>query len=216
MQLLPLRQKTAALIWWQLPIVAIGGWFWPYLGYMLIPCMIAPAIVGAIRGRHWCGWFCPRGSFYDLVMARISGKRRPPRWMLGNPFRATLLVLLMGMMTVQIIHVWPDARAIGLVFVRLLTITTVIGIALALIFDTRSWCSICPMGTMASWFSQGKRPIMVSEACKLCGACEKVCPMGLVPHKYDASHADCLKCGKCVATCPVKALSFGPNRLRGK
>jgi ferredoxin-type protein NapH len=217
MTLLPLREKTAAIIWWQLPVVAVGGWFWPYLGYLLIPCMIAPIAIGTIRGRHWCGWFCPRGAFFDYVMARVSGTRRPPAWMTGSAFRVVLVALLIGLMAAQIASVWPNPRAIGLVFVRLLAITTVAGIALALVFDARAWCSVCPMGSMASWVSHGKRPVVVSDACRTCGACERVCTMGLTPHAYDRKHADCLKCGRCAAKCPVKALSFGPNRpARGR
>jgi len=37
---------------------------------------------------------------------------------------------------------------IGAIFVSICLITTIIAIILALIFKPRSWCAICPMGTL--------------------------------------------------------------------
>jgi ferredoxin-type protein NapH len=208
MKLSPLRRRTAAWLWWMLPIVAVGGWFYPYLGYLLIPCMLAPFLIGLYRGRHWCGWLCPRGAFYDYVMPRFSGRRRTPAWLRSNPFRIGLLAFLMGMMAFQIARVWPDPKAIGLVFVLLLGVTTLAGIGLAVAFSQRSWCTVCPMGSTAFWVSKGKRPLTVSDDCRLCDACSKVCAMELVPNEPNGSHGDCLKCNRCVEICPVKALVF--------
>lgn len=208
MKLSPLRRRTAAFLWLSLPVVAIGGWFYPYLGYLVIPCMIAPIIVGIFRGRHWCGWFCPRGAFFDFIMRHFTPNRTAPPWIRSKAFRTGVLIFLMGMMTVQISMVWPDGRAIGRVFVLLLGVTTVVGIGLAVTFKPRTWCTFCPMGTMANWVSHGKRPLVVSEECKECAACAKDCPMDLTPYEGGPAHADCLKCNQCVLKCPLDALSF--------
>ena len=71
---------------------------------------------------------------------------------------------------------------------------------------------ICPMGTLAYWISAvNKKPLYVSESCRDCKLCAKVCPMQLRPNEHKASSMpdrDCIKCGTCVAECPVNVLSF--------
>ncbi|HEX2950795.1 MAG TPA: 4Fe-4S binding protein, partial [Armatimonadota bacterium] len=187
----------------------IGGWFYPYLGLLLLICMISPIIVGGIRGRYWCGWMCPRGAFFDYIMSRFSRNRPIPAWMRCSWFRLLVVVVLMGMMGVQLAFAWPIPTHIGRVFVLLLGVTTVIGIVLSLAFSPRAWCMICPMGTIASWISGGKDPLATSTACTQCRLCEKACPMKLTPYNAAVSQADCLKCQICVINCPKQALSFG-------
>lgn len=208
-KLTPTRRRGAAILWWFLPFVIVGGWFYPYLGYLMGICMVAPVAVSAVRGRYWCGWACPRGSFFDYIMARFSRNKPAPAWLRSTPFRIGMIVFLMGMMGVQIAMVWPDPQAIGLVFIKLLAVTTLVGIGLAVAYKPRTWCTFCPMGTMSSWLAKGKNPLTVSSSCRNCSACSKACPMSLTPHKPDDSHADCIKCERCVGHCAPKALSFG-------
>lgn len=204
----PTRRRTAAIIWWFLPIVAIAGWFLPYLGYLMLICMLAPVVIGAFRGRLWCGWVCPRGSFFDYIMARFSRNKPAPAWLRSKAFRNGMIAFLMTVMGVQLTLAWPDPAAIGRVFIMLLTVTTIVGMGLAVAYRPRTWCSFCPMGTMTSWFSHGKRPLNVTSACKDCSACGKVCPMYLTPQHPDSSHASCIKCERCVMVCPRNAISF--------
>jgi polyferredoxin len=208
--LLPARRRSAAFIWWLLPIVMIAGWFFPLLGFLMLICMVASVAFADIVGRYWCGWMCPRGSFFDYIIGRVSRNKSAPAWMRSNTFRVGALVFLMGMMGVQMALAWPDPQAIGRVFITLLAVTTVVGIGLALAYKPRTWCSFCPMGTMASWASKGnKHSLSVNtEDCRNCAACSKVCPMDLSPHQPDQSHSLCIKCEQCVTRCPRKALSF--------
>ena len=118
------------------------------------------------------------------------------------------------MLTFQIVRLWPDVNAIGGFFVLLLTITTAVGILLALLVHQRTWCCVCPIGTMSSWVGANRLPLkMKSESCTECKLCARVCPMQLEPRelKY-ADHmlhrGDCLKCGLCTEACPNGALSF--------
>lgn len=209
--MVPLRKKTAAWIWLLLPTFVIIGLLYPIAGFAMLICMIAPVVVATVRGRHWCGWLCPRGAFYDAIMTRLGRHPRAPAWLRSMPFRVTIIVFLMGMMGVQMTLAWPNLAAMGRVFVNLLVITTMIGIVLAAFFPARTWCSFCPMGTLASWVATHQRPLHVASNCRNCAACAKVCPMSLTPHKADASQADCLRCTACVARCPVSALSYEPQ-----
>jgi ferredoxin-type protein NapH len=192
----------------------IAGWYVPLIGYFIPVCMIAGVGMATVRGRQWCNWYCPRGSFADTYLKLISPDKKIPRLLKSNPFRIAVLVFLMAMLTFQIIRLWPDGFAIGGFFVILLTITTVIGIILSLIYHQRSWCYICPIGSLSSWAGKNKHQLtMNNEACISCNACSKTCPMQLTPVEMkeakEMQHkGDCLKCELCVASCPKDALSF--------
>ncbi len=194
-----------------LPAVIIGGWLYPPLGFSLLICMVGAVGIAFYKGRAWCDWMCPRGSFYDYYLEKLSRKVLIPSLFKTNWFRALILAFLMTALGVQIWYAWGSANGIGLAFVTVLTVTTIIGIILGLIYKPRAWCQICPMGTLGSWISPGKQPLHVGESCKDCALCAKVCPMQLQPYEDKAGYmtdGDCIKCSSCVAACPVKALEF--------
>ena len=197
---------------WALPAVIIGGWIYPPLGFLLLICMVGAIGIAFYNGRAWCDWMCPRGSFYDLFLNRVSKKHNVPAMFKTNWFRSIILSLLMGALGVQIYHAWGSASGIGMAFVMVLSITTTVGIVLGAIFKPRAWCQICPMGTLAYWISESRnKPLYVSEKCKDCKLCAKACPMQLKPYEHKASSmpdGDCIKCSTCVSECPINALSF--------
>lgn len=195
-------------------ILLIGGWFYSLIGYFIPLCMVAGVGLATVRGRKWCSWMCPRGSFADTYMKVISPGREIPGWLRSNPVRIGVLAFLMAMLTFQILQLWPDPYAIGRFFVILLTITTVVGVFMALFLHQRAWCSICPIGSLSSWVGKDRYQLkMDKDACISCKLCSKTCPMQLAPHtmkENDRMHfrGDCLKCGLCVKACPEDALSF--------
>lgn len=192
----------------------VAGWFFPLIGYFIPLCMVAGITMASFKGRKWCNWYCPRGSFADSYMKIISPERKIPDWLRSMPVRIGVLAFLIGMLTFQIIRLWPDPYAIGRFFMVLLTITTAVGIILALIFQQRSWCYICPIGSMSNWVGKNKNQLSIDkEACVSCKLCGKTCPMQLTPFEMKEKHemsfkGDCLKCGLCVAACPKDALVF--------
>jgi len=195
-------------------VLVVAGWFYSLIGYFIPLCMVAGVGLAAVRGRKWCNWMCPRGSFADTYMKMISPGRTIPRWLRGTPVRAGVLAFLMAMLTFQILRLWPDPYAIGRFFVVLLTITTVVGVFMALFLHQRAWCSICPIGSLSSWVGKNRHQLkMDKDACIECNLCAKTCPMQLAPNELKKSEnmafrGDCLKCGLCVKTCPKGAVSF--------
>ena len=179
-----------------------------------VVCMIAPVVVSIFKGRFWCGNLCPRGNFYDNVVSKFSNKKNPPKFFKSYYFRAVVLIIMMTMFTLGIKENWGNLYGIGMVFYRIIVVTTIIGIILSLFYNHRTWCNFCPMGTLASIVSKlrkNKNVLQVSNSCVSCKVCEKKCSMGIVPYDYKGdvlSHPDCIQCGKCVTVCPRKAIGY--------
>jgi ferredoxin-type protein NapH len=179
-----------------------------------IVCMIAPIVVSLFKGRFWCGNLCPRGSFYDHVVSKFSSNKKVPKFLKSNLFRAVMVIFMISMFSLGIYKNWGDFYGIGMVFYRIIVVTTVIGIVLSLFYNHRTWCHFCPMGTIASVisrFRKSKKVLQISSACVSCKLCERKCPLGIVPYDYKGNilgHPDCIQCGKCVNVCPKKAIGY--------
>lgn len=196
-------------------LVLIGGWFYPFLGYFIPLCMVLGLGIAVSRGRKWCDWYCPRGSFLDYAMSRFSPKKEIPGVLKNFRLRIGVLSVLMIIMLAQIILRWPDPYKIGKFFVTMLTVTTLLGVILALVYHQRSWCFICPIGSMSNWVGRKKHVLKINSSdCVECKLCTKVCPMQIRPYSYKKEgeqlilDGDCLKCASCVSACPKKALSL--------
>lgn len=177
-------------------------------------CMIAPVIVSIYKGRFWCGNLCPRGNFYDNIVSQFSNKRRPPKFFKSYYFRTIILAIMMTVFISGVYRNFGNFYEIGIVFYRLIVATTIIGVLLSLVYNHRTWCNFCPMGTLASItgkFRKSQKVLKVSTSCVSCKLCEKKCPMGLVPHDYKGdllSHPDCIQCGKCAIACHKNAIGY--------
>lgn len=206
------RKRLQAYTSVALPVILVGGWFYPYLGFFLLICMFGAVGLAALRGRTWCDWMCPRGSFYDLFLKRLSRNAEVPSFMRTNAFRSILLGVLMTALGVQIYLARGDANAIGIAFMRVLTVTTTAGIVLGAVFQQRAWCHVCPMGTVGKWLSKySGSALHVSEHCRDCKLCARVCPMQLKPYESKSgvmAEGDCIKCATCAVACPINALEF--------
>jgi len=197
-------------------VILFGGWRYPLLGYFIPLCMLLGIGIGFFKGRKWCDWLCPRGSFFDGMVKPASPKKGMPKLFKGLPLRVGFISFLMLMMTIQIIKRWPDPYKIGMFFVILLTVTTILGIVLALIFHQRTWCCFCPIGSMANWVGRSRYPLKInSELCTECELCYNVCPIQAAPFEFKKTGLetvrdwDCLKCDLCVSACPKEALNLG-------
>jgi polyferredoxin len=205
--------------WLILISYCIIGLISPALGIAAIICMLAPVLIAFARGRMWCGNFCPRGSFCDNLLVKISWKKEIPQVFRSLWLRILFLILLMGAFAIQLIFAWGSIAAVGMVFVRMILITTGIAVILGIIFSQRVWCLICPMGTMAHLVtkhaaadSQIKHVTFNKERCIDCKSCSKVCPIEIdvFSHKKQGkvTNADCLKCNVCVNKCPKKSIEI--------
>jgi len=144
-------------IWSILIAFLIIGWFYPIVGFVALICMAAPVVVAAIQGkRSWCALFCPRGVFNDVILSKFSRKAKAPAFLRSTWFKILFLIYLMGNMVWGLANASNPAEA-GLVFVRLVSITTAVTIVLGYVYHQRTWCSFCPMGFLASLTIQLRR-----------------------------------------------------------
>ena len=212
------RKRIQLIMWWFLPIVIIGGIFWPYLGFLVLAMMVFFLILSAFKGRYWCGWLCPRGSFLERVFAPLSPKRKIPPVFRNRTLRWLLFAVLMGFMIFRLITSGGVLAKIGFVFVTMCIVTTVIAIILGLVFKPRTWCAVCPMGTLQGVIVKKKKLLKVSDECTDCKACEKVCPIGTAPSSFKIEGAvasvDCLRCPECLVKCPKGALTFETPQMK--
>lgn len=180
-------------------------------GWLALSCMVAPLVVAVKKGRYWCGWMCPRGSFYEHVLGKLKPGGTIPAWLRLPVVRWTIVSGLLLMMTVRLWKAWGDFSAMGGVLFQTIAVTTLAGILLGLVFHRRTWCAICPMGSIASVVGKGKEPLQITGDCVDCKRCTKVCPQQLPVSEFrhigTIDHGDCLKCQQCVTTCRRGALS---------
>lgn len=220
-------------------LVALGGLIIPHLGLLIIPMMCTLAIMGLFRGKHWCGNYCPHGSLFDGLLLKWSRNKRIPLFFRHKLTMAALFVwfmFMLGSRLVQVFNTWgaePFWESLGAVFVTNYLMVTVAGTILALLVSSRTWCSVCPMGTFSALlYALGTRlglnrgtdkkiTLHSPHLCRECGHCSRVCPLQLEPYKQldehnQVSEAMCIRCSTCVEHCPIRVLSLrGQEEARG-
>ncbi|MFH1478270.1 MAG: 4Fe-4S binding protein [Candidatus Omnitrophota bacterium] len=142
-----MKRSQLAMIWF-LPLIIIGGIFNPLLGYLVLGMMIFFLTLSVFKGRYWCWNLCPRGAFLDSVLSKISRKKPTPKLFTKQYFRWIVFVLLTSFLILRIIAKGKSLAAIGSILIVMCIITTIISIVLGIIMKHRTWCMICPMGTL--------------------------------------------------------------------
>ncbi len=189
-------------------IVSIGGVWYPKLGYFLLLVFAGILLTSPFRGRWFCGNLCPRGSFNDFWLGRVTRGRRIPPVLRSMRVRIPAFILLMGFMAYRIAQTEGVVDKVGMVFVTMCIMTTAAAIVFGIAYSPRAWCTFCPMGTMQRLLGGRRMRIRVDlDGCTRCGICLKTCPMHLSVNQLIAK-PDCIKCGRCVEACPKGALGF--------
>ncbi len=142
------HKKSQLVMIWFLPIIVIGGLFYPLLGYLVVAMMAFFLTLSVFKSRYWCWHLCPRGAFLDIAISPLSPRRSVPRVFARSWFRWLVFGILMGFVIYRISRTGGSFLAVGAVFVSMCLITTVISIILGVATRQRGWCAICPMGTL--------------------------------------------------------------------
>lgn len=210
--LLKLWKKYSFII---LIVFIVGGIFNIKIAMAAIVCMLGPLILALLgKGRFWCGNICPRGSFYDNIVKKVSNKRRVPRLLKLKLFRLLVIVFMFYMFGINIYMNWGNIEGVAMVFYKMIIVTTLVGLILSIFYNHRSWCNFCPMGSIAafiSYFKKDRKTLKVNSNCISCKLCQRKCPMGIVPYDYKGhilKHVDCIQCGECIKYCPKNSIKY--------
>jgi len=186
------RKNVQMVMWWLLPIIIFVGIWWHYIGYVVLAMMIVFLTLSVYKGRYWCGWFCPRGSFLERILKFVSMNAPIPSFAKNLVFRSAIFCGMIAFMLHRLIQTNGELDKIGFVFVIMCIATSIISIILGIIYNPRIWCAFCPMGTL-----QGLYPGSFKESGKV-------------------SNFDCIKCSNCIEKCPRNALKFQENVIQAQ
>nr|WP_321501593.1 4Fe-4S binding protein [uncultured Dethiosulfovibrio sp.] len=130
--------------------VMVVGWWYPPVALVAFAMMGLVLLTG--KRKKWCGSYCPRGSFLDMVMKRLSPKKPVPKWMTGKRIWYISLGVFLVMFTSQTLltGLWSEFSwwRFGVVAYRMCLITSLVALPLALWRNHRAWCSVCPVGNL--------------------------------------------------------------------
>ena len=147
-------KKAQLTMVWLLPVIVIGGLFYPMLGYLVVAMMAFFLTLSFFKGRYWCWNLCPRGAFLDIALSRVSRNKPLPKVFTKQIFRWIIFVLFIGFLLFRIVRSGGSLIAIGSIFVGMCLFTTIISIILGITTKHRGWCVICPMGTIQEQISK--------------------------------------------------------------
>ena len=219
-------------------LIAIGGLWFPKLG-LIVPFIILAEIgMSLFLGKYWCGNFCPHGSLFDKIILPYSKNNKiPPFLRTKTAIFVMFGIFLVGMSNrlanafiyIGTAEIWDQ---LGFVFVVTYLVVTIVGTIVGLVTTPRTWCVVCPMGTMQHGLYKlgkqlgtvnfaDKKIVMDTDKCKKCNKCSKVCPVQLEPYpklqdEVVLEDEECIKCSTCVNHCPVKALSLSHEQVYKK
>jgi hypothetical protein len=65
---------------------------------------------------------------------------------------------------------------LGIAFIKMMAITTIMQICMAVLIHPYAWCSLCPMGSVASFITKTRKEtidnIKISKGCIGCNSCQ--------------------------------------------
>lgn len=136
----------------------IGGFYSKIFALIAVICMLGPIVLALLGyGRLWCKNICPRGNFYDRVIYKYCSKKPNPKLIKSTVFKIAVILFIFIIFGASITKYWEDIKKIGSIFHRMIIATTLVGIILAFIFNHRTWCCLCPMGSISLFISKYKK-----------------------------------------------------------
>lgn len=212
------RKQSQLIMSLLLPVVVVGGYFYPLIGFIVLGLITLFMVIASQRGRFYCGWLCPMGAFHERFLALISFKKEILPVFKSNWFRWLLFCMMMGMMFSRLYMEWGDPEAVASVFRFMWIVSTGLAVGLGIFFKPRTWCAVCPMGSFQGISSIKTYILTVDDNCIECKKCHRICPVSTYPGQYKQEDGpglvpsiDCLRCSNCIVNCPKESLYFSNN-----
>lgn len=210
----------------------------------LFPAFLVVLLLVLLSGRLFCSWFCP-ASFLGEQTVKACRRFLPKRFVeaFGSRWHTLAsraphlefgdaMALLSGAVVGIFIFGYPFLSAIcpvGVVTRSIISlfahlelrydlILLLLPLGVGLLFS-RGWKSCCPVGNVRGLVAKANRtlvPFVDETACKSCGVCGAVCPLGIGPSPGGVDTKLCVKCFECLDACPKKAIRIGFRRVHGR
>ncbi len=215
------------------------GWaakiqFLPALMALNVIVLLALIAITLLFGRIYCSVICPLGILQDFF-SWLGGKAKKNRfsyvkehrWLRYGVLAVFIICLIVGFapVTTLLAPYSTYGRIVSSFYLHntaLSIITWVILLFLGVLayLYGRAYCnSICPVGTLLSFFSRFSlfRVRFDESKCKHCGLCEKNCKARAIDFKAGTvDHSRCVVCGDCLSQCQFNALHYTAKRTVSK
>ena len=183
-------------------------------------------VITLLFGRIYCSVICPLGIMQDIY-SWLGGKVKKNRfsyvkehkWLRYSVLALFIVCLVIGFAPViTLLEPYGNyGRIVTSIYMNNLTVSIIAWVVmlvlgvLAFLYG-RAYCnSICPVGTILSFFSRFSlfRVRFDKEKCKNCGLCEKNCKARAIDFKEGSvDYSRCVACGDCLAKCKFDALHY--------
>lgn len=191
---------------------------------------VAIIVVALLFGRIYCSVICPLGVMQDIY-SWLGGKIKKNRfsyvkehkWLRYTVCAIFAVCLIFGFTPViTLLEPYGNfGRIVTSFYMRNVTLSIIAWVmmlilgVLAFLYG-RAYCnSICPVGTILSFFSRFSlfRVRFDQDKCKHCGLCEKNCKARAIDAKAGTvDYSRCVVCGDCTAQCKFDALHYTAKR----
>lgn len=194
-------------------IISVG-----FFGKGFIHYLIAKILGPFIWGRGFCGWACWTAAILDWLP---TGRKKYSVSKNLKHLRFVSLMLSIAIPIYLILVLSFDVKTNYINKNEMIwmflgnAVYYALAVPLAFIFnDKRFFCkNICPVSLVMipqSMLSLIKIKPTGNE-CIECGACNKICPMGIdvmsyIKNKKKITHPECILCSDCRSVCPTKAI----------
>lgn len=203
-----------------------------HFAYYIVGFLI---LIGILLGRIVCGFLCPFGWFQELLHKIPTKKFSTKKWRLLTYLKYVVLAVFVIFLPMTVVnevglgdpffcqYICPAGileggiplsianssirASLGELFIWKSCI--LLGIVVFSIFFYRPFCKwLCPLGAFYALFSKISlyQFHIDTEKCTACGACSKVCKMDVDVFRTP-NHAECIRCGDCICTCPHQAIT---------
>lgn len=203
-------------------------------------------LIGVLLGRVVCGFLCPFGWFQELLHKIPSKKFSTKKLHILTYLKYVILLLFVIVLPMTLVNevgmgdpffckyicpagileggiplslADPGIRAsLGALFTWKSCI--LLGVVVLSVFFYRPFCKwLCPLGAFYGLCNKISmyRLEVDADKCTACGACSRACKMDVDVFRTP-NHAECIRCGDCMASCPHQAItkSFGCKKASRK
>ena len=193
------------------------------LNFLVVAALI---VITLILGRIYCSVICPLGILQDIY-SWLGGKFKKNRfsyvkehkWLRYSVLILFIICWIFGFAPV-ITLLAPYStygRIVTSFFTENMTVSIIAWVVMLLLgvlafLYGRAYCnSVCPVGTVLSFFSRFSlfRVRFDEDKCKHCGLCEKNCKARAIDSKAGTvDYSRCVVCGDCTSQCKFDALHY--------